>query len=244
MLLPFLAVFLNDFANHRAAIPHFNLVNQPSLDKILQAEVFIHKDGQLWVTHLILGHTLLTSSFQALKCVIKAKDPHLHQIRVVVPAFLITDPIPEGIPKIELPSQHTTKEEATSSQPTTKEEEETVEVSDSEEDFKVFNQPLSLETSIGDLDHLPPTPTSHAQEDSSISEAMGIQRKPKVGLMDVIETQPESKAPEKTIQAKLPPPPSSLPPWPDPADHKRKRDQRGPEVVEGGKGPFPKKAKL
>lgn len=43
---------------------------------------------------------------------------------------------------------------------------------------------------------------------------------------------------------KLPPPPSSLPPRPDLVDRKRKRDQRGPEVVEEGKGPFPKEAEL
>ena len=124
----------------------------------------------------------------------------------------------------------------------TKVEEEIVEVADLEDDFEVFNRPLSPKTSIGDLGHLPPTPASHAQEDSSISEAIGIQHKPRVGLLDIMESQSRSKAPEKTTQAKLPPPPSSLPPRPDPADHKRKRDQRGLEVVERGKGPFLKEA--
>ena len=40
----FLTVFLNDFADHHAAISNFILVSQPSLDKILQSEVFVHKD--------------------------------------------------------------------------------------------------------------------------------------------------------------------------------------------------------
>ena len=40
------------------------------------------------------------------------------------------------------------------------------------------------------------------------------------------------KAPEKPLQAKLPPPPLI-----QPADHKRKRDQRGQDVVEGWKDP-------
>lgn len=71
---------------------------------------------------------------------------------------------------------------------------------------------------------------------------MGIQRKPRAGLLDVMESQSWSKAPEKTTQAKLPPPPSSLPPQLDPVDHKRKRDQKGPEAVKEGKGPFPKEA--
>ena len=86
----------------------------------------------------------------------------MHQIRVVIPAFLITNPIPENIPKIALLSQCTVEEVATLSQPTTKEKEETVEVSNLEDDFEVFNRPLSPETSTGVLDHLPPTPTSHA----------------------------------------------------------------------------------
>ena len=122
----------------------------------------------------------------------------MHQISVAVPGFLITDPIPEGILKIALPSQQTAKEEATSSQPTIKEEEETIEVSDSEDDFKVFNRLLSPKTSIGDLSHLIPTLANHTQEGSSISEAMGIQHKPKAGLLDVIESQSESKVPENT----------------------------------------------
>ena len=38
-------VYLDGFANSRAAVPNFNLVNRQSLDKILKAEVFIHTDG-------------------------------------------------------------------------------------------------------------------------------------------------------------------------------------------------------
>ena len=37
----------NGFADRNAAIPNFNLMNQPSLDKILKAKVFIHTDSQL-----------------------------------------------------------------------------------------------------------------------------------------------------------------------------------------------------
>ena len=37
--------FPNGFTNKHAAIPNFNLVNQPSLDKILKAEMFVHSDG-------------------------------------------------------------------------------------------------------------------------------------------------------------------------------------------------------
>ena len=46
-------------------MPNFNLVNQPSLDKILKAEVFVHSDGQLRVAHLILGYTPISKIYQA-----------------------------------------------------------------------------------------------------------------------------------------------------------------------------------
>ncbi|XP_030963642.1 probable LRR receptor-like serine/threonine-protein kinase At3g47570 [Quercus lobata] len=116
------------------AVPNFNLVNQPSLDKILKAEVFVHNDGQLRVAHLILGYTPISKSYQALKCIIKVNDPRLHWISVAALGFLITDsilegtlttdPILEGIPKVALLPQPTTRE-ATSSHPAiTKEEEE------------------------------------------------------------------------------------------------------------------------
>ena len=142
--------FPNGFANKNTAAPNFSLVNQSSLDKILKVEVFVHSDGQLWATHLILGYTPISKSFQVPKCVIKAKDPCLHQISVAILGFLVADPIPKGIPKATLPLQYTTGE-ATFSHPTIKEEEEeerkeeeekeeeVVEVSDSEDNFSIFN---------------------------------------------------------------------------------------------------------
>lgn len=57
------------------------------------------------------------------KCVIKAKDPRLHQISVAATGFLTADPIPEGVLKVNLPPQYTTRE-ATPSHPAIKEKEE------------------------------------------------------------------------------------------------------------------------
>ena len=71
---------------------------------------------------------------------------------------------------------------------------------------------------------------------------MGIQRKPRAGLLSIMKSQVGDKALEKTTQAKLNPPPSSLPPRPDHVDYKRKRDQRGPEAREGDKDSLPKEA--
>ena len=70
--------FFDDFADRHIIEPNFNLVNKDSLDKILKAEVFMNMDSQLRATHLILGYTPISSSFQAPKYVIKARDPRLH----------------------------------------------------------------------------------------------------------------------------------------------------------------------
>lgn len=53
--------------------------------------------------------------------------------------FLNLGPAPKGVQHIELPFHITAKEVSTPSQPVIKEEEEVVEVSDSEDDFEVFN---------------------------------------------------------------------------------------------------------
>ena len=117
--------------------------------------MFVHSDSQLKAAHLIHGYTPISKSYQAPKCVIKARDLRLHQISVVTPSFLTTGPISEGtlttnpilkgIPKVALPFQHATEEEATSSQPSTKGEERIVKVFDSKNDFEIFYQPLPPE---------------------------------------------------------------------------------------------------
>ena len=74
---------------------------------------------------------------------------------------------------------------------------------------------------------------------------MGIQRKSQRSLLDLIESQPGRGAQGKSTQPKLPhsppksplppPPQPSLPSKPDPADPKRKREQKGKDVVETGR---------
>jgi len=100
-LLTIFFCFLNDFVDKNVAVPNFNLVNKPSLDKILKVKVFVHSDGQLRAAHLVLRYTPLSSSFQAPKCVIKAKDLHLQQIDVAVPGFLNPSLGPRGVLKVE-----------------------------------------------------------------------------------------------------------------------------------------------
>ena len=95
-------------------------------------------------------------------------------------------------------------------------------MSDSEDDFDVFNQPLSPEAPVGDLSDPFLVQTNLAQEEAAIPADMRIQRKQRTDLLKVMESSAEGKAPEKPSQAKLPPPPPI-----QPADHKQKRDQRG-----------------
>jgi len=147
----------DDFADKYSAISNFSLVNKPDLTRMLKSEIFVHKDEQLKAAHLILGYEPLLSSFQSPKYVIKVRDPRLHQINIVVPGFLVTSPNPEGVQQIKLSFQ-CIAEEATPSQSTIKEEEkeERVEVSNSKNDFKVFNQPQSLEVPASNFSHIPP----------------------------------------------------------------------------------------
>ena len=71
-----------------------------------------------------------------------------------------------------------------------------VDLTDSSNEFEVFNHPPSPE---------------------SILEEMGIQRKPQKSLMELIKDQPGRGAPEKSTKPKLPlPPPKSPPPAPQP----------------------------
>jgi len=70
-------VSFDGFADKRAAVPNFSLVNQQSSDKILKAELFVHIDEQLRAAHLILDYIPISKTFQSPRCVIKAKDPRL-----------------------------------------------------------------------------------------------------------------------------------------------------------------------
>ena len=151
---------------------------------------------------------------------IKAKDPWLQQINIAIPGFLVSTPL-ESTQPVELPFQHIAEEEATSSLLVPEVIAKVVEVSDSEEDFEVFNQPLSPEPIDANFSHLPPAQVSNIQEAPSIPNAMVLQCKAKTSLL---ESHVEGIVPEVAIQTK---PPTSLPTQtsqPDLANKKRKRD--------------------
>ena len=119
---------------------------------------------------------------------IKAKDPRIHLINIVVLSFLNPSPAPKGVQQVEPLPPYMAEDEATPSQPTIKEEEEeVVEVSDSKDEFKVFNKLQSPEAPTDDFSDLPLAQASHTQEALSIPNAMVLQHKTRTSLLDLLE---------------------------------------------------------
>ena len=61
---------------------------------------------------------------------------------------------------------------------------------------------------------------------------MGIQRKKSSTLQELLESQPGGHALRKEPQTRLSTPPPTQPFRADPTDHKRKREEKGKDVVE------------
>ena len=117
----------NDFADNCSTKPLLSSVNKGSLDRILQSEVYVNEaNGQLRATHLILGYTPISRTFQAPKCMIKANDPRLHHISFAYEGFVVLEgiPIPEGTLLTQPFFVATPSIGASSSQPVLQKEEE------------------------------------------------------------------------------------------------------------------------
>ena len=104
---------------------------------------------------------------------------------------------------------HTTSASA-SSQPTNKEEKEReeeeakeimdVSKSDSEDLYEVFNQPLSLETFVGDLGRISQPPPNQTEGAVTLSNEIGIHRKQRSTLQKLLESQPSGFLPQATLR--------------------------------------------
>ena len=116
-----------------------------------------------------------------------------------------------------------------------------VDISDSNDLYEVFDQPLSPETSTGDLSQsFQPLP-SHFEEVASLEDEMGIQRKPRSTLQKLLQSQSGKDAPTKAPQTRLLTPPPTQPLRTNPIDPKR--DDKGKEVMEEGKNLPPRETK-
>ena len=126
-------------------------------------------DGQVRAAHLILGYTPLLFAFQAPKYMIKARNPRLHRISFAYQGFVIPEgvPLPKDTSRTQPLFVATPSVGASSSQLVFKEEkerreeeeeeeeernpEEVVDLSDSSEEFEVFNQTLHFEDAFDDM---------------------------------------------------------------------------------------------
>ena len=137
--------------------------------------------------------------FQAPRCVIRAKDPWLHRISVAYEGFVVPEgiPLPINTPFTQPLPVATLSAEVPSPSPIfqigEKEEEEEgfVDLTESTDEFEVFNQPSSLK---------------------NLPDEMSIQRKPQKSLRELLESQPGRGESGKSAQPKLPPPPPESPP--------------------------------
>ena len=176
------------------------------MDRILQAEVYVNEsDGQLKAPHLILGYNPISRAFQALSCVIRARDPRLHRISVAYEGFVVPQgiPLPRYSPLTEPLPVATLAARATSSPPpppvfqveeeerSEQEEEGFVDLIVSTDNYEIFNQPSSPQ---------------------DVPEDISIQRKLQRSLQELLESQLGKGEARKSSQPKLPPPPPKSPP--------------------------------
>ena len=158
---------------------------------------------------------------------VRAKDPWLHRISVAYEGFVIPKgiPLPTSIPLTQPLPVATLLAGAPSPSPILQEgeeeeEEDFVDLTESTNEFEVFNQPL------------PP---------KNMPNEMGIQTKPQRSLQELLESQPGRGEVGKSSQPKLPPPPLRSPPRaPQPTlpsrteqvNPKKRREQKGKNIME------------
>lgn len=95
-------------------------------------------------------------------------------------------------------------------------------------------------TITSDLSQFSQLQYSHIEGAVTSSDEIGIQWKQRSTLQELLESQPGRDALEKLAQTKLPPPPPVSTYRVDPINHKKKREEKGKEVMEMGKNVPPK----
>ena len=96
-----MALFLAIFVDRRHVAPRLNFTNIAALNYLLQSEIFVSEDRQLWAVHLILDFDPILRTFQEIGHAIKAGDPWINRIDVSNPNFLAQD----DLPPVKLPIQ-------------------------------------------------------------------------------------------------------------------------------------------
>ena len=137
----------------------------------------------MWVAHIILEYTPISSNFQSPKYVIKPKDPQLVQIDVAIPGFLIgPPPPPKGTHNIALIDQQIDKilqSRGGGYSIKLKDQEELVQEpkpANLKEDFSIFVRPEFVESSGASSRRQSIVRVSTDQETTNVPKAMVLQR--------------------------------------------------------------------
>ena len=148
-LLKWVLVVSTDITNPHATTPSIRLVNKASLDKVLQAEIYVNEsDGQLRAVHVILGYNPISRAFQAPSCMIRARDPRLHRISVAYEGFVVPQGIPlpryslltKPLPVASLAAAATSVFQVEEEEEVEREEESFVDLTLSTDNYEVFDQ--------------------------------------------------------------------------------------------------------
>ena len=99
----FLTMFCSSviFANKRQVTPKLNLTNIVALNYLLRSEIFVSKDRQLRAIHLIFDFEPISDIYQEIGHAIRAGDPRLARIDVLILNFLAQ----KDLPPVVLPLQ-------------------------------------------------------------------------------------------------------------------------------------------
>ena len=119
-------------------------------------------DGQLREVHLIFGYMPISIAFQALRYVIRAKDPRLHRISVAYEGFVVLEgiPLPTSTPFTQPFPVATLWAGVPSPSPILQEGEEEEEeqkdkgfmdLTEFADEFEVFNQPSSPKNLLDEM---------------------------------------------------------------------------------------------
>ena len=85
LLLPFihlLIISIYHYANGKKFVPDFNTIHVRDLNFVLSLEIFVHFNGQLRVSHLILGCTSIYTSYQPSRQALTISSPLLSYINI------------------------------------------------------------------------------------------------------------------------------------------------------------------
>ena len=123
----FLIMFCSStiFADKRQVAPRLSLTNVAALNYLLRSEIFVSEDRQLQAIHLIFNFEPISDIYQEIGHAIRAGDPRLARIDVLILNFLAQEDLPPVVlplQRVLLKAAAAPREEIASSRSSLKEE--------------------------------------------------------------------------------------------------------------------------